>query len=385
MKMQFVQKEHPRFKGIPLFEGMPQASVEEVRYDSRKLKELEEHFLNLVKTERLQGASWLLAREGKIFSCASMGRKDHRKEDPLDPHFIRRIASITKLFTTVAIMQLYERGKLNIYFSVAEVLEEFDTDTHRGITPAHLLTHTSGLPADPGYFLEDYPAPWFQQRDSWIQYVLEGPLKSQPGECWSYCTKGFWILGEIIRRVSGMSYEDYVTENIFKPLKMKDSCFKVPKSKLPRVSYVNDFEVSRMNMRRPKDPLLAPPTSGGGIFSTMFDLFRMGQCLLQDGELDGARILSRKSIELMRTGQLKNTPAFSWGRRFRDYPYGMGLVIEKDEFFSPTTFGHEGAGASALFVDKENQLVYVYYVPFDGEWVPEAVDNPRAIIYSGVL
>lgn len=385
MKMQFAQKENPQYKGIPIFEGMPQASVEDVRFDSRKLKELEEHFLGLIKKERLQAAAWLLSREGKVFSCASMGRKLYNSDEPMDPHFIRRIASVTKLFTTVAILQLYEQGKLNIYYSVSEVLEEFNTDTHRGITIAHLLTHTSGLPADSGYFLEAYPAPWLRPSDSWIKYLLEGPLQSKPGECWSYSSRGFWVLGEIVRRVSGLSYEEYITRHIIKPLKMKDTSFKVPKSKMPRLSMVSEMEAQWMKNRRPKDPALAPPPSGGGIYSTLFDMYRFGQCLLQDGELEGARILSRKSIELMGRNQLSHIPAFSWGNQFSDYPYGMGAVIEKDEFFSPSTFGHEGAGACALMIDKENQLVYIYFVPFDGEWVQEAVDNPRAIIYSGIL
>lgn len=386
MTWKVKQDYHSQYTKVPHALVETAFSPADVDFDAGRVQYLRDHFARLVDTKRIQAAYWLMARKGKIFAWEALGRQSYHSENPVNPFAIRDIASQTKLITTVALFQLYEKGYLDLYAPVAEHIEEFNNDMHKGITPMHLLTHTSGILADGGYFLEPYPEPWIDKNsDSWIKAFLHGALRNKPGTVWSYSSRGFMLLGEIIQRVSGKCYEDYIEENIFKVLKMEDSSFKVSASKMERYCSVSKEDEKWGIGSRPKKSKTYPPPSSGGIKSTLYDLYLFAQALLDDGVLEGKRIISRKSIELMMKNQLKDVPAFSWGRDFKNYPYGSGVVIEKDQFMPSGTFGHEGAGASGTFIDKKNGLIYSYFVPFSGDWVSEAVDNPRAIIHSGVL
>jgi CubicO group peptidase (beta-lactamase class C family) len=382
MAKQTHSAKHP---AVPFTKGKTDVSPEAVGFNPVKLDRLDSYFLDLIKKGSVQCASYLLARRGKVFACAAMGRRHFQKEENFLPDSIRMIGSITKMITAIALFQLWERGRFNLYTRVVETIKEFDTPLHRPINIGQLLTHTSGLRADGGYFLEPYPTPLplNETRDTWIRTILQGPLQSEPGKVWSYCSAGYAILGEIVSRVAGQSYADYVAQNILAPLKMEDTCFKVPAEKAGRLCLTRDAEIEWLReWTKPDSPY---PPACYQLMSTLPDLHRLGQCLLQNGELEGARLLGRKSIEYLRRNQLHAVPAFSWGRKIVNFQYGMGVAISKDDFSTPSTFGHEGYGASSLFIDPENELVSLFFVPTAEGTLTEAVDNPRAIIWSGLF
>jgi CubicO group peptidase (beta-lactamase class C family) len=117
----------------------------------------------------------------------------------MQPDSLFGIASITKLFTATAILQLMERGKLVLDQPVSSVIEEFNNPMHGGILIKHLLTHTSGLSADPGACTEPYPLEFWNDdlnRDNWIKWALRGSLQYQTGKVWNYCSRGFMLLGK---------------------------------------------------------------------------------------------------------------------------------------------------------------------------------------------
>ncbi len=363
-----------------IISGRTDITPEQAGFHSPALGKLNDFFAGLIAEEKLQGAGYLLARHGRIFAQASLGRLLPSKQSPpFRPDSLRGIASATKVFTAVAVMQLAEQGKLTLTQPAAAFIKEFDTDMHRGITLFHLLTHTSGLAPDPGFSLEPYPVARHDFKDmaELITFALSGPLHSPPGERWAYCTNAFVILGEVIERVSGLPYESFIQKHILDPLGMNDTYFIVPPEKRERVCLTGDPDPGLWEGKN----LLA---AGGGLYSSLPDLFRLGQMMLDNGTLDGVRVISRKSVEKMSTNRLRRVPADAGETRQDAKMYGLGWSLEYRSTVTPGAYGHEGSGRVNLVIDPAESLVAVYFVPTDIPWVPESLLGPLAIIWSGL-
>ncbi|WP_199620796.1 serine hydrolase domain-containing protein [Paenibacillus alkalitolerans] len=381
-----------------IHEGRTDTAPERVGLDSQRLEVLDRHFIGLIDAGKLQGASYLLARDGKIAAHRSMGKltfKDDGKD--LLPDSVRKVYSITKVVTAVAIGQLVEQGKLFWQQPVADVIKEFDTDLHRKITIWHLLTHTSGLAGDPGQNMEPYSIPWYEwhawekkqkadkwEAGDWVKLMLAGPLRAKPGEEWIYCTSGFGVLGEIIARVSGQSFEDYLNDRIFKPLGMNHSFFTVPEELRKETCYTGEWEEKEI-FEPPLDRTGMPPRGGNGLYSTLEDLWKFGQAMLDGGSFGGSQILGRRTIQMIVSNQLRNVRCYSWGQNNNNVKHGIGWSLNSDDICSPGTYSHEGFGHSGLYIDPKERLVFVYFVPNRAGWVAEAVINPRAIAWSSII
>lgn len=311
--------------------GETQTSPEKVGYIPERLDRLDEHFLDLIEQEKLQCASYLLARHGQVFACKSMGKLRYDDDRDFLPDSIRRIASITKAFAAVAVVKLIEDGLLYLQQPVASIIDEFDTDVHKGITIWNLLTHTTGLPPDPGYFTEPYPMGWWhiaegakamEQDMNWIKAILCGPLHAEPGEEWIYSSAGFCILGEIVSRVSGTPVEEYILQTIAQPIGMTRSFFDVPKELHDQVCVTNDW--GDKDLKGDEDQSGWPPRTAGGLYSTLLDLYRFAQMLLNQGTFEGVRILGRKAVEAMTRNWLIEVPAFQWGASSSENPTDLG-------------------------------------------------------------
>jgi CubicO group peptidase (beta-lactamase class C family) len=364
---------------IPRTVGRTDVSPQEAGYRASRLDVLDDFFLRLIGETKLQCASYLLARRGKIFACRSFGSLlPGRRDLPFLPDSIRTIASVTKVFTAVALFQLMEQGKLTLTQPVSTLIKEFDTDAHRKIRIDHLLTHTSGLAPDPGFCLEPYPSyrSGFKDMEEFLKYALRGPLQAQPGERWAYCTNGFVVLGEIVARVSGMQYREFVRERILDPLGLADTHFQVPDEKKDRFCFTGETGAAATSDRL--------WDAGGGLHSTLYDLFRFGQMMLDRGRLDGTLIVSRKSVERMTANRLRDVPADAWETHLDDKPYGLGWSLSCRSVLTPDVFEHEGAGRVMLLVDPREELVVVYFIPTAIPWVPESLLCPLAMIWSGL-
>lgn len=369
--------------------------------DSARLSELDRFYSSYIDSGKLQAASYLVARHGKIVAHGSMGALTPDKKSDLRPDSIRKVYSITKVITAVALMKLMEEGKLYVHQPLAAIMPEFDTEYHRKITLWHLLTHTSGLKPDPGVLLEPYTLPWFEwwAREmkkasgeggnepslNWIKLILSGPPLSKPGERWYYSTAGYALLGEVIARVSGVPYEQYIQEQIAGPIGMKRSFFQVPEELRKEVCFTNPWEEKDFAGQRDSSLADAPPKGGNGYYSTLEDLFRFGQMMLEGGSLDGVELIGRRTVQMMTANQLQNVASSCWGADEKDMKHGLGWGLVHHDICTPGTFSHEGYGASGLYVDPVEQLVFAYFVPFTGDWVAEAVIHPRAIIWSSLL
>lgn len=368
-------------------DGPVDVSCDEARYDPGRLGRLTSCYARLCESGRVQGASFLLARHGKVFACRAMGRLRHDDaERPLLPDSIKPIESITKVMTATAVMRLVEDGVIWLNQPVGKILEEFARPTLAGITVWHLLTHTSGLPADGGYYLEPYPLDRSEamRGEDWLtKGALAGPLQGKPGERWIYSSIGYCVLAEIIGRVSGRHFHDYVEAEVFRPLGMTRSFFEVPDRLLDETVVAADEDRAahaRARGRRGK------PRGGSGAYSTLHDLFRFGQAFLNEGEFSGARLLGKKAAREMTRNQLSSVPAYHWGAECRDYRQGLGWGFFCDgSTVGPETYNHEGWGWCSLFVDPVERFVFASFVVDPTEWEPDVMVKPRTIAFSGLL
>lgn len=376
----------------------------DVGYDESRIDALNKHFEALVEKKQIIAASYCLARDGKVFAYNSVGKLSYREEDnrELRPDTIIRIASITKLFCSVAIWKLVEDGKLRVNQKVGEIIPQFNEKPFDEITIAHLLSHTSGLQSDYGTFENKYfVSPWDfidKLRDEdWITASLRAGLRKKPGEEWAYCSFGFVILGEVITRISGEFANDYIMEHIVKPCGLKDTGFDyrnkevLKRTNIPnegREKFIDEVLSDTFVENESHERFDQIPSTGGGLYSTPYDLVRFGTMLQQGGYIDGVRVIGRKAIEKMTsqcTGPEIKDYCWNAGGAHRDYAYGPDLRCNDASLYSKGTFFHEGAGGCCLIIDPVEKLVAAWFIPFvNNGWGSEPLYNAAAIMWSGL-
>ncbi len=376
----------------------------EVGYDESRITSINNLIEDLIAKKIIISSNYCMARDGKIFANNAIGKLSYKEEDSREvrPDTIQRIASITKLFTAVAIWKLAEDGKLRVNQKVGEFIEEFNEKPFEDITIAHLLSHTSGLQADPGCFPNKYyVSPWDfiveAKGENWISASLKSGMRKAPGEEWAYCSFGFAILGEIITRVSGQFAHDYIEEHIVKPCGLKDTGFGFRRKEILQRTNIPSEEREKLIEAVLKDTYEEDevdkffqnvPGTGGNMYSTAYDLCRFGIMLQQGGYIDGTRVIGRKAIEKMTT--LYTPPHikdYCWNAGGVQRRYGMGPDMRCTEasLYSEETFFHEGAGGCGLIIDPKERMVAAWYVPFvNNAWSAEPIDNIPAVMWSGL-
>ena len=369
-------------------EGFVDTDPEHVGIDPERIKRLDRFFLESIEANRIQAAGYIISRQGKIFAHKTMGvlsRIDDRGN--FLPDSLHAIASATKVFTATAIMQLVELGKVSLEQPISSILPEFQNQVHEKITLLHLLTHTSGLRADPGAHAEPYPRPFWEDTltsENWISFILRDPLQFPVGEVWNYCSHGFMILGEIIARVSGIPYTEYLQQHILEPLGMTRSFFDVPDQYRSNVCLVNNADVKELDFPRQVN-FVESWVACGSLYSTLHDVWKFGQMILNKGTFQHHFILSRKMIDVMTRNHLHNIPAYNWGAKIKSKHYGIGWEIDKEPIFSPGTLSHEGFGWTSLFIDPQEELVYVSMTPTKTDWWTAKPMIARALALSALV
>ncbi|MCL2243296.1 MAG: beta-lactamase family protein [Treponema sp.] len=395
-------------------EGKIDCKPDDAGYNGQRLEVLKNHFQRLIDDGEIQCAAYCISRKGRVFAHGAVGKKSFRKEDntPVQPDSVRYIASITKTFTAVAIMKLVEDGLTRLDVPVGEILPQFNTPPYNGVTIFQLLTHTSGMHADGGCFENKYQTNYWKMIEDaykladpdkrnefdWIAASL-GTIGSgfrvKPNTEWAYCSFGFTILGAVIEKLTGAHAHQYIEDNICKPLGLKDTAFDCSREMAGRY-IVSDEELEKYindvlnNTYEPKwiGEKLKIPETGGGLNSTVYDIVRFGNMMLNKGVLDGARIIGRKTAEKMTTHALRSIPDYCWNANERNRGYGIGFDMRNgiNFTFSDNTFMHEGSGACSLYVDPAEELTAAWFVPFAKEgWFHRAQYNTQVIIWSGLV
>ncbi|MGN0608644.1 MAG: serine hydrolase domain-containing protein [Oscillospiraceae bacterium] len=384
----------------------------ETGYDESRIEMLDKRLGEMIEKKLIHGVSYCISHKGKVIAHGALGRNNGMGIDtPMKPDTVFGVASITKTFTATAVMQLVEDGYIRLNTPVGEILPQFAQKPFDGITLWHLLTHTSGIYPDGGCFPEAAPKDAWELIEAaaekwdgkgefdWLSAGISGGLRRPTGTEWQYSSFGFTILGEVVSRVSGMNVHDYIEEKILRPLKMNDSGFYYTSAAAARGFYWDrehkdhlDRVASGEKNGRDGDGSVWDkiPDTGGGLISTVYDLIRFGNAYIYGGRFEGARILGRKSVEKMSTVQLHNIPDRCWNADEPNRLYGIGFDIRHGLPFSYSdrTIMHEGAGASSLDIDLDEQLAAAWFVPFDegaNGWSAEPLYNVQNIIWSGLI
>lgn len=400
-----------------LAQELPKAKPEDVGMSSQRLAQLSTTLDDYAKNGRLAGGVAMVLRRGKLVYLHSFGQRDREANSPMKADAIFRIASQSKALTSVGIMMLQEDGKLLISDPVSKFIPEFANSTvavpkegggydivkaKRQITIRDLLTHTAGISYGGGPAKDKWEAAkisgfYFSDRDEPISETVKRmaalPMDAHPGEkyIYGYSTD---ILGVVIEKASGQSFDQFLQGRIFGPLGMKDTSFYLPESKMDRLATVYSAKDGKIE-RAPVEGTIQSQghyvkgprksfSGGAGLLSTAGDYARFLQMLLNGGQLDGKRILSRKSVELMTTDHL-NGISFRTGQGF-----GLGFSIIKDlgaygALSTVGEFGWGGAYHSNYWVDPKEQLVVVYMTQLLPAGNIDDYGKLRAGIYSSIV
>jgi len=372
---------------------------EALGFSSERLDRLHAVMQQKIDQKQLPGIVTLLARHGKVVEERTYGKKDIASGAPMTKDTIFRIFSMTKPVTGVAMMILYEEGKWQPSDPIAKYIPEFaQLKVFKGVDqggkmlvedPVHpptmreLMTHTAGFtygifgnsPVDKMYV--DQRVWQSQSLKDMIDKLAKTPLLYQPGTRWVY-SASMDIQGYIVEKLSGQSLPDFVQQRILGPLGMKDSGFFVPKEKRNRFAtlYAADQKgeliSSAAEGNAPVTNYAAQPSmpsGGGGMVSTAEDYLRFAQMLLNQGELDGVRILAPATVQLMTSNHLapslmtgefsagpeKIRPGMGWG-------YDCAVFsdpLQADEVVGKGTFFWWGAADTWFWVDPTNDLIFI--------------------------
>ena len=370
-----------------------------------RLGNIDAYLKRIIDEGKVAGAAGMIIRRGIEAYHSSFGYKDMENKTLLKNDDIYRIYSMTKTITITAAMSLYEKGLFRLHQPIADFLPAFknmqvaETDS-RGIVklvPAknpitfwHLFTMTSGIPY-PGK--ESYSARLMEESyrqssndsgsNTWntarmIDETAKIPLCFHPGEQWLY---GFShdVLGRLIEVISGLSLGEYFSKTVFEPLGMKDTAFFVPPEKQERL--VKPYILDSQGLKEIKDPhsftgrekAPAFESGGGGLCSTMADCALFAQMLLNNGKLGKYRILSRKTIELIRSNHCDPEilePSFF--PQMRGYGYGLGVRTMMDTAkaglnSSKGEWAWDGLMGTYFLVDPAEDMTALFFIQLRSE------------------
>jgi CubicO group peptidase (beta-lactamase class C family) len=373
---------------IQAFDTLPVVRPEEAGMSLERLNRIDEIFQNHVDNNELSGAVTMIMRRGKCVHNKAYGWMDVEEDKRMSGNAIFRIQSMTKIITAAAVMILYEEGRFALNDPVSKFIAEFEDmevailDSREtgekslrtepaasDITIRDLLRHTSGITYGSGYPPVDslYNEKGLGNRlgslADFVKSLSELPLCFNPGTNWEY-GYSYDVLGYLVEVISGRSLARFMKERIFEPLDMQDTDFHVPDEKIER--FVNLYEFSGGSLTlveyAHKSDYRHPPAAcqgGGGLVSTATDFGRFLEMLLNKGVLDGRRILSRKTVELMFSDHLVNIPK-NWLWPGTSHGLCSAILLNPGQYGevgSPGQFWWAGALNTHFFVDPKEELI----------------------------
>jgi CubicO group peptidase (beta-lactamase class C family) len=374
------------------------SKAEDVGMSSERLKRIHPMIQGHIDANDFSGAVTLVARKGKMIHFEAHGFADVEAKAPMKTDTLFRLASMTKPVTAVSILMLLEEGKLVLSDPISKFVPEYKNPqvavwslpndpagaglhlvpAAREITIRDLLTHTSGLangfegPA--GEYVRRANLPSGGSLDERVKRAAKLPLNFQPGTQWEYSpTTGFDTLGRIVEILSGMTLDQFFKTRVFDPLGMKDTFFTVPPARQPEltVAYLkNDKGLVRPPAPTPPAAHSGPYFSGGGgLTGSAADYLRFSQMLLNGGQLDGVRLLGRKTVELMTTDAVAplDLGNYAGDQVLKGYGFGLGVRVRRNTgengwMGSIGDYGWAGALGTYFWIDPKEQLVGVVMI-----------------------
>lgn len=395
----------------------PTAKPEDVGLSSERLARVRLLMQSHMTAKDISGAVTLVARRGKVVHLEAHGVADLDTRRPMQPTTLFRVASMTKPVTAVAVLMLMEEGRLLLSDPVSKYLPEFRdakvavarqpndpagagvalVPAARPVTIKDLLTHTAGLSDSP----EPGPAGEFVRRAQLasggtlaerVQRQGGLPLNFQPGTQWQYSLGiGFDALARIVEVQSGLPFDAFLQQRLFTPLGMKDTYYNVPANRSGDMAL--GYSTSDKGLVRAAgasaDPSKVTYVSGaggsGGLATTASDYWRFCQMLLNGGTLDGRRLLSRKTVELMTSDAIPGLDLRNYrnGEQvLQGYGFGLGVRVRRNNgengwLGTPGDYGWAGATGAYFWIDPKEELVGIMMIATP--IVPLRMEFPNAV------
>ncbi|MDR2215818.1 MAG: beta-lactamase family protein [Nevskiaceae bacterium] len=365
---------------------------ESVGLSRERLERIDDFMQKHIEAGHVSGGVTLVARHGKIAHLQAHGVMDLQSGKPVEKNTLYRIASMSKPITALAVLMLVEEGKIRLNDPVSLYLpsfakqvvavpkgnspqDGFDTvPVKRAITIKDLLTHTAGFQS--GRYSTTPESTAAQQRRhelglAWVEQLGAAPLDFQPGSSWAYSAlAGFDVLSRIVEKTSGMTFDAFLQERIFKPLNMKDITFWPNEQQRARLASSYVASPNGLQPRPDPDSMSGERyfSGAGGLMTSAESYARFAMLLAQGGQLDGVRLLGKRTAEVMRSPHIPNTlipdqpPIISAGDGF-----GFGVKVLTDPLATGTllsegAFGWFGFYGTYLIVAPKEELVAIMMV-----------------------
>ncbi|MEZ5552962.1 MAG: serine hydrolase domain-containing protein [Pseudomonadales bacterium] len=394
---------------------IPATAPEKVGMSTERLARITEITRKYVDEGKLAGVITMVARHGKLVHFEVVGHRGVDDPAPLTRDALFRIYSMSKPITAVALMQLYEQGLFQLSDPISKFVPELadlkvlngggELEAAKGpITMQQLLTHTAGFsygfdPNDPvDKLYRESAALGAENLDEFAATLATLPLKYQPGTRWHYSV-AVDVTGLIVQRISGQPFDEYLDEHIFKPLKMVDTSFSVPDSKFGRFlpNHRWDAKANKLVALGPESisnfQNVTLYSGGGGLVGTAMDYLRFAEMLRNGGSLDGARILSPRTIEFMTMNHLPasvagsgsgESPTLAGAGALRGFGFGLGFGLVTDvpasgQMGSVGDYYWGGAAGTIFWVDPVEDFVVVSMLQLMGSPWPLRAELKNAV------
>ncbi|MFP6582915.1 MAG: serine hydrolase domain-containing protein [Candidatus Hydrogenedentota bacterium] len=365
---------------------VPTASPKAVGMSADRLENMSRNLDMLVETEQIAGSVTLVSRHGKVVYFRENGFQYKEEDVPMSKDTIFRIASMTKPITSVALMMLFEEGAFLLDDPISNWLPEYanpmvaikapDNErvaspyklvpANKAITVRHVLTHTAGLANSyrgmTRELLREANADFERTTvEAAIRRQGSVPLNFHPGEAWEY-GGATSICGVLVELISGMTLDEFFKVRIFEPLGMTDTYFNIPEEKVSRqTALYNPTDDGTIALTRAAEYVEPHEyfSGAGGLASTASDYWKFCQMLLNGGEFNGTRLLSRRTIDLMISNHVGDHAGWLMGD---GYQFGLGFRILSDpghayEHLSLGSFGWGGAYNTYFFIDPVEDMI----------------------------
>lgn len=359
--------------------------VKKTGLDPARLAQIPVRLKEFVDQGKAAGMVTLVARHGHVAAVDAIGFTDLDRKQAIKPDAIFQLHSMTKPVVCLGIMMLQEEGLLQISDPVQKHLPEFRGQMvldagvlrkpSRLVTLRDLMTHTSGMILNPPPGIGELHGALHRTLAEVVLVESQQPLLFDPGTRWSYSNTGIAALARVIEVKSGMPFEKFLATRIFTPLGMNDTYIYPPKEKfhrMPTAYLLKDGQTIKYT----SDPLgegvmkfregAKYPLPEGGLYSTVADLFRLYQLMLNGGTLDNVRLLSKASVELMTANHTQVLPGAAAGMSS-----ALGWTYLRDPqaaltLLSPGTYGHGGRYGTYCFIDPKRDMIGIFMIHREG-------------------
>ena len=411
----------PILVAVPVWaQGLPMSSPEEVGLSSVRLGRIAPFLQRHIDEDLISGSVAMVARNGRVAYHEAFGELDMDAGTPMAKDSIFRIYSMTKPITSLAVMMLWEEGLFLLNDPVSKYIPELGglqvgtdgvgadgqpefttTRSGRDMTVRDLLRHTSGLTY--GIFGTSTVDQMYNEQQllssgslaEFVDKLSQLPLRYEPGMTWNYSVSTD-VLGRLVEVISGMPFDQFLEERIFRPLEMNDTAFWVPASKAHRLTTLytpkgpDDLTLKEMETdavaRDYRQPPPAP-SGGGGLLSTASDYVRFCQMLLNGGELGGVRLLGTHTVEMMTRDHLGD---IEMDLGSQGHGFGLGFMINADPGLvggtaHEGTFSWGGYAHTRFWIDPVDDLIGIFMIQILPSTAVDYGDKFQSLVYQSIL